>query len=328
MKNTKINRIGVFTSGGDSPGMNACLRAVVRTAVYHKVKVTGIIKGFQGMIDADFIELGARDVSNIIQRGGTIIKAGRCKEFEEADYRKKAYVNLKKAGIDSLIAIGGDGTFRGALDMIRESDLPVVGIPGTIDNDLYGTDFTLGFDTAVNNALDAVDKIRDTAASHDRLFFIEVMGRDAGYIALWSGIAGGAEAILLPEEKTDIDKLIKILKDGGKKHKSSSIIIVCEGDDRGGAADIAKIVEKKAPEFNAKVTVLGHVQRGGSPTATDRMLGSRFGVRAVEALLEGESGKMVGILNNQLVFTSFGKATKKHAPMDLELLRYAAILST
>src|SRR5688572_15831680 len=230
MKKPKISKIGVFTSGGDSPGMNACLRAVVRTAVFHKVKVAGILRGFQGMIDGDFIDLGARDVSNIIQRGGTIIKAGRCKEFEDPDPRKKAYKNLENSEIDGLIAIGGDGTFRGALDMIKEHGIPIVGIPGTIDNDLFGTDFTLGFDTAVNNALDAVDKIRDTAASHDRLFFIEVMGRDAGYIALWSGIAGGAEAILLPEEKTDIDKLIKILIDGGKKHKSSSIIIVCEGD--------------------------------------------------------------------------------------------------
>ncbi len=327
MNNRQLSHIGVFTSGGDSPGMNACLRAVVRTAIFHDIKITGIMRGFQGMIDSDFMELSARSVSNIIHRGGTILKTARSKDFMEKSGRVKAYNNLKAAGIDSLIAIGGDGTFRGASVFFEETGIPSMGIPGTIDNDLNGTDFTLGFDTAVNTAVEAIDKIRDTAASHDRLFFIEVMGRDAGYIALWAGISGGAEAILLPEEKTDIDQLIAVLNKGAKNQKSSSIVIVCEGDDAGGAMQIAEKVTKKAPGFDTRVTVLGHVQRGGSPGAFDRMLASRLGVAATEALIKGNHGKMTGILNNKVVFTDFKEATKTHQAMDPELLRYAKMLT-
>jgi 6-phosphofructokinase 1 len=236
--------IAVFTSGGDSPGMNACIRAVVRTSVSQGLQVTGIMRGYQGMIEDDMISLNARSVSNIIQRGGTILKSARSSDFMMPEGRAQAVLNLKKRGIEALVAIGGDGTFRGAQILFEESGIPVIGIPGTIDNDLYGTDFTLGFDTAVNTAVEAIDKIRDTAASHDRLFFVEVMGRDAGYIALWSGISGGAEAILLPEEKTDVKQLVELLRKGEKANKSSSIVIVCEGDDAGGAADIAEEVKK------------------------------------------------------------------------------------
>lgn len=323
-----IRHIGVFTSGGDSPGMNACVRAVTRTAVFNQVQITGIMRGFQGMIDNDFMSMNARSVSNIIHRGGTILKSARSEEFKNYNSREKAFRNLEAIGINCLVAIGGDGTFRGATQFSQEFGIPVIGIPGTIDNDLNGTDFTLGFDTAVNTAMEAIDKIRDTAASHDRLFFVEVMGRDSGYIALWSGISGGAESILLPEEKTDIDKLISQLRKGAQNQKSSSIVIVCEGDDAGGAAEIAKKVTDKFPDFDTRVTVLGHVQRGGSPTVFDRMLGSRLGVAAVEALLSGIQGKMVGILNNKINFIDFADATKQHAPMDQELLRYARILAT
>ena len=322
-----VKHIGVFTSGGDSPGMNACIRAVVRSSIFHNVSITGILHGYQGMIDNDFISLNARSVSNTIHRGGTILKSARSKAFMEPEGRKTAWKNVREAGIDGLIAIGGDGTFRGAQLFTEEFDIPCIGIPGTIDNDLYGTDYTLGFDTAVNTAVNAIDKIRDTAASHDRLFFIEVMGRDAGYIALWAGISGGAEAILLPEEKTDVDQLIAHLQKGARNQKSSSIVIVCEGDDLGGAGEIARQVNEKFPSFDTRVTVLGHVQRGGSPTVFDRMLGSRLGIAATEALLNGDRGKMAGILNNKIHFTDFSKATKQHSPMDPELLRYSRILA-
>jgi 6-phosphofructokinase 1 len=322
-----IRKIGVFTSGGDSPGMNACIRSVIRTCIYNKVEVTGIIKGYQGMIDADFMPMSARSVSNIIQRGGTMLKSSRSSEFLSAEGREKAINNLKKEGIDALIAIGGDGTFRGAIEFTCEFGIPVIGIPGTIDNDLFGTDFTLGFDTAVNTAVEAIDKIRDTAASHDRLFFIEVMGRDAGYIALWSGISGGAEAILMPEEKTNIEELIKLLEKGKQGQKTSNIVIVCEGDDAGGAAEIAKSVKKLRPDFDTRVTVLGHIQRGGSPSAFDRILGTRLGVAAVEALLNGEQGKMVGILKNEINFTDFSKATKQQKPIDAEFVKISKITS-
>ncbi|MDQ3050036.1 MAG: 6-phosphofructokinase [Bacteroidota bacterium] len=323
----KVGHIGVFTSGGDSPGMNACVRAVVRTAIFHEVKITGILRGYQGMIENDLIPMHARSVSNIIHRGGTILKSARSKDFLEAGGRHKAFQNLQNAGIEGLIAIGGDGTFRGALKFYEEFSIPIMGVPGTIDNDLNGTDFTLGFDTAVNTAVEAIDKIRDTAASHDRLFFIEVMGRDAGHIALWSGISGGAEAVLLPEVKTDIDQLIALLGKGALNQKSSSIVIVCEGDDAGGAIEIAKQVNEKFPLFDTRVTVLGHVQRGGSPTVMDRMLGSRLGIAATEALINGMHGKMTGILKNKIEFTNFSEATKKHAPMDPELLRYSKMLA-
>lgn len=324
---TDFKNIGVFTSGGDSPGMNACIRAVVRTALYHNVRITGIMRGYQGMIEKDFISMTPRSVSNIIQRGGTILKSARSMDFLSIEGRKQATKNLFDEGIDGLVAIGGDGTFRGAIELAKEYNFPIIGIPGTIDNDLFGTDYTLGFDTAVNTAVEAIDKIRDTAASHDRLFFVEVMGRDAGYIALWSGISGGAEAILLPEEKTDINALVELLNKGKAKQKTSSIVIVCEGDDAGGAAEIAEKVKSLHPGYETRVTVLGHVQRGGSPTAFDRILGSRLGVAAVEALLKGQKGLMTGILKNKIAFTDFSKATKQQKPVDEEFLKVSRITS-
>lgn len=323
-----FRNIGVFTSGGDSPGMNACIRAVVRSAIFHKIRVTGIMRGYQGMIENDFVNMSPRSVSNIIQRGGTILKSARSKDFLTAEGRKLAGKNLRDAGIDGLIAIGGDGTFRGAVQLSEEFDLPIMGVPGTIDNDLFGTDFTLGFDTAVNTAVEAIDKIRDTAASHNRLFFIEVMGRDAGFIALWAGISGGAEAILMPEQKTNIDDLVSLLNKGKSEKKTSSIVIVCEGDDAGGAAEIAEKVKSKHPGYETRVTVLGHVQRGGSPTALDRILGSRFGVAAVEALIDGKRNMMTGILKNEIAFTDFAKATKQQKPANEEFLKVSRITST
>ena len=319
--------IAVFTSGGDSPGMNACIRAVVRAAVYYGIQVTGIMRGYQGMIENDMVTLNARSVSNIIQRGGTILKSARSDDFMHREGRSAAITNLRNRGIDAIVAIGGDGTFRGAQVLFEESGIPVVGVPGTIDNDLFGTDYTLGFDTAVNTAVEAIDKIRDTAASHDRLFFVEVMGRDAGYITLWSGISGGAEAILLPEEKTDVDQLVQLLRKGEKAKKSSSIVIVCEGDDAGGAAIIADAVKKIDPHFDTRVTILGHVQRGGSPTACDRILGTRLGVSAIENLIAGENCVMVGVRNGLIENTPFIEATKKHPCMDSEYLRIAKIVS-
>jgi 6-phosphofructokinase 1 len=324
---SEIRHLAVFTSGGDSPGMNACIRASVRAAVGNGIRITGIMRGYQGMIEDDMVPLNARSVSNIIQRGGTILKSARSEEFMHRQGRMRAIENLKKHNIDALIAIGGDGTFRGANILIDECGIRVVGIPGTIDNDLFGTDFTLGFDTAVNTAVEAIDKIRDTAASHDRLFFVEVMGRDAGYIALWSGISGGAESILLPEEKTDVGQLVELLRKGEKSQKSSSIVIVCEGDDAGGAVRIAEEVKKLDPHFDTRVTVLGHVQRGGSPSASDRILGTRLGVSAVEYLMAGKTGVMVGIRNGEIVDTPFTEATKKHPAMDNEFLRIAKIVS-
>lgn len=322
-----IKHIGVFTSGGDSPGMNACIRAVVRTAVFHGLRITGIMRGYQGLIENELVVMNARSVSNIIQRGGTILKSARSDEFLTQEGRIKAYANLQKQGIDALVAIGGDGTFRGAMTFTGEFGVPVIGIPGTIDNDLCGTDFTLGFDTAVNTAMEAIDKIRDTAASHDRVFFVEVMGRDAGYIALWSGITGGAEAILLPEEKTDLDQLAEQLRKGEQAQKSSSIVIVSEGDDAGGAHLIAEKIKQKCPGFDTRVTILGHIQRGGSPTANDRFLGTWLGTTAVDDLVAGKSGIMVGVLDNKISRTPFAQATKQHAKMNPEYLRLAKIVS-
>lgn len=299
----KINNIGVYTSGGDAPGMNACIRAVVRTAIYRGKSVTGIKQGYQGMIEAKFEPMQSHSVCNIIQLGGTILKTARCEEFRRPEGRKKAYKNLKKHGIDALIAIGGDGTFTGAEVFSREYDIPVICIPGTIDNDLYGSDFTLGYDTANNTVIEAIDKIRDTAASHDRLFFVEVMGRDAGCIALWAGIAGGAEAILLPERDTAITELIAKLETSAGQHKSSSIVIVAEGDKNGGAYSISKLVKEKFNHYDTKVTILGHLQRGGSPSCYDRVLASRFGYAAVNALLAGENRQMVGIRGNKIQLT-------------------------
>jgi len=322
-----IQRIGLFTSGGDAPGMNACIRAVVRTGLYHNLRVAGIMRGYEGMIQGEIEELEAKSVANIIQRGGTVLKTARSEEFMTREGRQKAYEQLKKAGIDALVAIGGDGTFTGAAVFQSEFDIPVIGIPGTIDNDLYGTDFTIGYDTAINTVVDAVDKVRDTAESHDRLFFVEVMGRDSGLIALRSGIGVGAEAILLPEVDTDLEKMYERLETG-RKSKSSKIIIVAEGDNEGGAFPIAQKVKERFPQYDTKVAVLGHIQRGGKPTCSDRVLASRLGFAAVEALIEGKAGVMAGIVNHEIVFTPFEMAIKHIKELDPEWVRMVGILSS
>ena len=322
-----MKKIALLTSGGDAPGMNACIRAVVRGGIYNRIEVTGIMRGFEGMIDGDFIKLESTSVSNIIQRGGTILKTARSSRFMNGEGRKLAYENLAKAGIEGVIAIGGDGTFRGGSVFNREYNIPFIGIPGTIDNDLAGTDYTIGYDTAINTVVTAVDKIRDTAASHDRLFFVEVMGRDAGCIALLSGIGVGAEAILIPESKTYIDKLISTLERGWKRQKMSSIIIVSEGDDQGGAYEIAKKVKEKFNNYDTRVSVLGHMQRGGSPTCMDRILATRLGLGAVEAFIAGKTNVMIGMINHKIVFTPFEKAIKHRKRLDEELVRLTDILS-
>lgn len=325
----KIKRIGVFTSGGDAPGMNACIRAVVRTALYNNTQVSGILQGYQGMIDNQFIEMNSRSVSNIIQLGGTILKTARCTEFRTVEGRKKAYDNLRAAGIDALVGIGGDGTFTGIEVFSREYDIPVIGIPGTIDNDLYGSDFTLGFDTACNTVIEAIDKIRDTAASHDRLFFVEVMGRDSGCIALNTGIAGGAEAILMPEKETAIDDLIESLESAVAGKKTSTIVIIAEGDQSGGAYNIAKHVKTKFDFYDTKVTILGHLQRGGSPSSFDRVLASRLGFSAVNLLLAGETRRVVGLKGNEIqhiaIEESINNKAFKLAPDMIELSHILAI---
>lgn len=321
--------MAVFTSGGDAPGMNACIRAVVRTALINDLRVYGILRGYQGMIEGEFKPLTSRSVSNIIQRGGTILRTARSTEFMSPAGREKAYRNLQSHQIDAIVAIGGDGTFKGAEEFCREHpDIRIVGIPGTIDNDLNGTDFTLGFDTALNTVIEAVDKIRDTAASHDRCFFIEVMGRDSGCIALWAGVAGGSEEILLPEIVSNFEELAHKLEEGKANQKSSSIIIVAEGEKNGGALEVAAHLKERLAHYDTKVTVLGHVQRGGTPTATDRILAARFGVWAVEALIKGENKCMIGVRNGRLQLTPFTKATRTHEPLDMELLRIHKILST
>lgn len=322
----KIKKIAVFTSGGDSPGMNACIRAIVRTALHYKITPAGIMHGYNGMIKNEFINLDDTAVSNCIQKGGTILKTARSKEFMTAAGMEAAYKNLCNNNIDGIIAIGGDGTFRGAMKFYKKYKIPFMGIPGTIDNDLNGTDYTLGFDTAVNTAMQAIDKIKDTAAAHDRLFFVEVMGRDTGYIALWTGIAGGAEEILLSETKTNMKELVSLLrkrKDEGR----SSIVVVSEGDEWGGAFKVAAAVKKKIPAYDARVTILGHIQRGGSPTCFDRLLGCKFGVSAVEFLLAGKANKMIGVIKNKIVLTDLEKATKNHTLLDKDLLRYTRLLS-
>ncbi len=323
-----LKKIGVLTSGGDSPGMNACIRAVVRTGIYYGLEVYGIRKGYNGMIEGDIIKLENHSVSNIIQRGGTILKTARSKEFMTAEGRKKAFENLKKHDLDGLVAIGGNGTFTGASIFIKEFDFPIIGTPGTIDNDLFGTDMTIGYDTALNTVMEAVDKIRDTADSHSRLFFIEVMGRDAGFIALRSGIAGGAEDILVPETITYIDELIETLEKGFRKNKRSGVIIVAEGDDAGGAFEVAQKVKEKYSEYDTRVTVLGHIQRGGSPTSFDRILASTLGYEAVKALLDGRRGEMVGLINREVVFTPFEKSVKHHKDINKDLLEMARVLSS
>ncbi|MDZ7899989.1 MAG: 6-phosphofructokinase [Arcicella sp.] len=323
-----MKRIAVFTSGGDAPGMNACIRAVVRGGIHHGIEVFGILRGYNGMIKGDIIPLNSQSVSNIIQRGGTILKSARSKEFMTAEGRKKGYEQLKSHGIEGLVAIGGNGTFTGAEIFYNEFQIPTVGAPGTIDNDLFGTDNTIGYDTAVNTALDAIDKIRDTADSHDRIFFIEVMGRDSGYIAVQSGISGGAESILIPEERQTVDDVVRTLKAGFEKKKSSSIVVVAEGDEEGHAANIAeKIKQAIDVPVDIRVTNLGHIQRGGSPSAYDRILASRLGLGAVEGLLSGHKNEMAGIVNDQLVYTPFHDTITKKKEINHDLLRISGILS-
>ncbi len=323
----KIKKIGLLTSGGDAPGMNAAVRAIVRTAINNEVEVYGVMNGYQGLINGDLKKLDSASVSNIIQRGGTILKTARSKDFMTYEGREKAHKALKKNKIDALVVIGGDGTFTGAKIFEEEFAFPMIGLPGTIDNDLYGTDFTIGFDTAINNVVQAVDKIRDTAASHDRLFLIEVMGRDAGFIALRSGIAAGAEDILVPETKTYINSLIDKLNHDWRQNKKSGIIIVSEGDDFGGAYDVADEIKKRFDHFDIRVTILGHVQRGGPPTCGDRVLASTLGYESVMALLKGKSGVMVGQIDNKIAFTAFEKAIKQHHRMNKHLLEIARVLS-
>jgi 6-phosphofructokinase 1 len=324
----KVTKIGVMTSGGDSPGMNACIRAVVRTGIYHKLEVFGITRGYAGLIDNDIHKMESRSVANIIQRGGTILKTARCKEFLTPEGRKKAYNNLKKLGINGLVIIGGDGSFKGAQVFSNEFDIPCIGIPGTIDKDIAGTDFTIGFDTAVNTAIEAIDKIRDTADAHDRLFIIEVMGRDSGYIALHSGIGTGAEHILIPERKTDVEAIIASLQEKEKRKKLVNIVVVAEGDDFGGGTDLANLIKERIPSFDIRVAILGHIQRGGSPSSMDRLIASRMGYSAVECLIEGKTNLMVGIMNNKMHFTPLDKAVKAKQKISDEWLKIVKILAS
>lgn len=323
-----MKRIAVFTSGGDAPGMNACIRAVVRTAIFKGIEVYGITYGYDGMINGNIKKMQSHSVSNIIQRGGTILKSARSEEFRTPEGRKKAFEQLKKNEIEGIVAIGGDGTFTGAKVFFEEFGIPTIGCPGTIDNDIYGTDYTIGFDTAVNTALEAIDKIRDTAAAHDRIFFIEVMGRDSGYIALECGIGGGAEFVMIPETETDLKSVVKSLKNL-RKSKSSSIIVVAEGDDEGGAEEIMNKVQEKVndPEKEFKVTTLGHIQRGGNPTARDRVLASRCGMAAVEGLLNGYSNCMAGVVNGEVVYTPFEDCIGKPKELKADHLKLIEILS-
>jgi 6-phosphofructokinase 1 len=322
----QIKSIGLFTSGGDSPGMNAAIRAVVRTGLYYDLKVFGINRGYDGLVKGDMFEMDAKSVANIIQRGGTILKTARSKEFLTVEGRQQAYNKLQDAGIDALVAIGGDGTFTGAKKFIDEHGVPIIGIPGTIDNDLQGTDFTIGYDTAINTVVDAVDKIRDTAESHDRVFIVEVMGRDSGLIALRSGIGTGAEAILIPEANLDFTDMLNRM-DKIRKNKSSRIIIVAEGDEAGGAFEVADRVKSRFPHYDVRVSVLGHIQRGGKPSCMDRVLASRLGVSAVEGLLDGKSGEMAGLIGPDICFTPFDKAIKHIREVNPNLLKIANILS-
>lgn len=324
----KVTKIGVLTSGGDSPGMNAAVRAVVRTGNYHGLEVYGIMRGYSGMIEDDIFQMDSRSVANIIQRGGTILKTARSKEFFEPEGRLKAYDNLKKRGIDGLIIIGGDGSFRGAQKFSNEFDIPCIGLPGTIDKDIAGSDFTIGFDTAVNTAVEAIDKIRDTADAHDRLFIVEVMGRDAGYIALHSGIATGAENILIPETKTDIEELINSLTEKEKRKKLVNLIVVAEGDEYGGANKVEAIIKSRLPNADTRVCILGHIQRGGSPTCLDRLIASRMGYHAVECLLTGRFNVMVGILNNKMNYIPLDNAIKAKQKISEDWLKIVKILAS
>ena len=323
-----IKKIGVLTSGGDAPGMNAAIRAVVRTAIFHKLECFAIFKGYQGLIDGELKQMTPRTVNNIVNKGGTFLKSARCLEFRTSEGRQKAFNNVKKFNLDAVVVIGGDGSFTGAMIFQKEFNFPVIGIPGTIDNDISGTQFTLGYDTALNTVIDAIDKIRDTASSHNRLFFVEVMGRDAGHIALNAGVGAGAEEILIPEEDMGLDRLLDSLKRSEKTGKSSSIVVVAEGDKTGeNVFEIASYVEKNMPYYDVRVSVLGHMQRGGSPSCFDRVLASRMGVFAVESLRKGASSVMVGIENDQMVLSPLEKAIKGNSKINKELIRVSDILS-
>lgn len=324
----KLRNIGVLTSGGDAPGMNAAIRAVARACAFYEIGCVGIYRGFEGLIEGDFTKLTARSVSNIIDKGGTMLKTARSKGFRTKEGREKAYSNLKKADIDALVLIGGDGTFTGGMVFINEFNFPCIGIPGTIDNDIFGTNFTIGYDTALNTIVKLIDKIRDTASSHNRLFFVEVMGRDAGFIALNSGVGAGAKEILIPEANLGLDRLLASLKRTKMSGKSSSIVVVSEGDKIGkNVFELADYVEENLPQYEVRVSVLGHIQRGGSPTCFDRVLATRLGVRAVELLLEGKTQVMVGIINDEMQETEFENAIKGHHLIDEELYRISDILS-
>lgn len=324
-----IKKIGVMTSGGDAPGMNAAIRSVARACAYHEIECVGIYRGYDGVIEGDFMQLTARNVKGIINKGGTVLKSARSKEFRTVEGRKTAHQKLTDAGIDALILVGGDGTFTGALLFNKEFDFPVMGIPGTIDNDIFGTTHTIGYDTALNTVVEAIDKIRDTASSHNRLFFIEVMGRDAGHIALNVGVGAGAEEVLIPEENLGLDRLLESLNRSKLSGKSSSIVVVAEGDKIGkNVFELKDYVDEHMSYYDVRVSVLGHMQRGGSPSCFDRVLASRMGVKAVESLLEGKSNYMVGLLNNKMELTPLDKAIKGKSKIDLELLRVSDIMTT
>jgi 6-phosphofructokinase 1 len=324
----ELQRIGVLTSGGDAPGMNACIRAVVRTALHHGLAVSGIYRGYEGLIDGEIAPLDGGSVSGILHLGGTVLKTSRSKRFQTVEGRAAAYANLQAHGIDALVVIGGDGSYRGAQVLLDEyPDLRIVGCPGTIDNDLFGTELTIGYDTALNTAVEAIDRIRDTATATNRLFFVEVMGRDSGFLALAVGVASGAEAVLVPETVTDMDALIRMLEAGWARQKSSMIIVVAEGDDAGGAFDIAAKVKARFDQYDTRVSVLGHIQRGGSPTCADRVLAARLGNAAVEALIAGKSGLACGLVNNELSYTPFRNAGKSHKTLNPDLLRLVEVLS-
>ena len=324
---SKINCIGILTSGGDAPGMNAAIRAVTRAAIYNGFRVKGIYRGYKGLVTDEIVEFKTQNVSNIIQLGGTILKTARCAEFKTEEGRRLAYENLQKEGIDALVVIGGDGSLTGARIFATEFNFPIVGLPGTIDNDLYGTDKTIGYDTALNTIMECVDKIRDTATSHERLFFIEVMGRDAGFLALNGAIATGAEAAIIPEISTEVDQLAELIQSGFRKSKNSSIVLVAESPITGGAMALAERVKNEYPQYDVRVTILGHLQRGGSPTAVDRILASRMGAAAVDALLEDQRNVMIGIRNDEIVYVPFSKAIKNDKPINRELLNTLRRLS-
>lgn len=323
----KVKCIGMLTSGGDAPGMNAAIRAVTRTAIFNNIQVKAIYRGYKGLIAGEIVDFRTQDVSNIIQQGGTILKTARSEEFRTTEGRRLAYENMQKHGMDALVVIGGDGTFTGARIFAQEYNIPIVGLPGTIDNDLWGTDSTIGYDTALNTIIEAVDKIRDTASSHERLFFIEVMGRDAGFLALNSALASGAEAAIIPERETKVDQLEELINNGFRKSKNSSIVIVAESEVTGGANGLAERMRIEHPEYDVRVTILGHIQRGGSPTAYDRIIASRMGVAAIDALLDEQRNIMIGIVNDEIVHVPFTKAIKDDKMVNEDLVGVLHILS-